>query len=314
MTPRSSYVLVGVFVLMLGAAFVAGLLWLTTGGPPRDYDGYLVYMTESVSGLNVDAEVKYKGVNVGRVSELGLDPERPERVRIQLLILKGTPVKEDTVATLELQGITGIASINLSGGSSASQPLMPTAGEEYAVIPSRPSLLVRLDDTVSELLASLIRSSDSVGDLLDENNRKTITATLQSSRALTEQLSLRASELEVLLGNANSMIGRMNSAVDGLPAMLEQFETTAGALEEMAVSLAGASETLQATSLDLQTTVAQSGADIRGFTAASLPQANTLISELKITASNLRQVSESLQDDPSRVLFGGPKPKPGPGE
>ncbi len=159
MTPRSSYVLVGVFVLMLGAAFIAGLLWLTTGGPPRDYAGYLVYMTDSVSGLDVDGEVKYKGVNIGRVSEVGLDPENPERVRIVLLVLEDTPVKTDTVATLESQGITGIANINLSGGSKDAAALMKFENEEYPIIASRPSLLMRLDDTVSELFGSIIATS-----------------------------------------------------------------------------------------------------------------------------------------------------------
>ena len=75
MKAKTSYALVGLFVLLLSTAFIAALLWLTTGGPPKDYDFYVVYMTESVSGLSVDAPVKYKGVNVGRVRDIRLDPE-----------------------------------------------------------------------------------------------------------------------------------------------------------------------------------------------------------------------------------------------
>ncbi len=314
MTPRSSYVLVGVFVLMLGAALIAGLLWLTTGGPPRDYAGYLVYMTESVSGLNVDADVKYKGVSIGRVSEVGLDPNNPERVRIVLLVLEDTPVKTDTVATLELQGITGIANINLTGGSRDAGPLIETGDEEYPIIASRPSLLMRLDDSVSELFASIINTSDRMGNLLNEQNQDRIAATLIHTEALTANLNARAEELNALLENANSLITKVDSATTRLPQLVDQFTRTASALESMALNLAEAGETLQATSADLQNTVASSGTDVRTFTSSALPQANQLIQELKITAGNLRAVSESLQDDPSRVLFGGPAPEAGPGE
>lgn len=314
MTPRSSYVLVGVFVLMLGAALIAGLLWLTTGGPPRDYSGYLVYMTESVSGLNVDAEVKYKGVSVGRVSEVALDTENPERVRIVLLVLEDTPVKTDTVATLELQGITGIANINLTGGSLGAQKLTEKGDQEYPVIQSRPSLLMRLDDTVSELFSSIITTSDRMGQVLNEDNQASIAATLQHTERLTAQLSARAKELNQLLDNANTLVTKVDAATTRLPELVDQFTRTANALETMATNLAAAGETLQATSIDLQTTVASSGSDVRAFTSGALPQASQLVQELKITAGNLRRVSESLEDDPSRVLFGGPEPEPGPGE
>lgn len=299
---------------MLGAALIGGLLWLTTGGPPRDYAGYLVYMTESVSGLNVDAEVKYKGVSVGRVSEVGLDPENPERVRIVLLVLEDTPVKTDTVATLELQGITGIANINLTGGSRAAQKLAGADSEDYPVIASRPSLLMRLDDSVSELFSSLINTSDRVAQMLNEDNQARISATLEHTELLSRRLSARADELNNLLDNANALISKVDSATTQLPDLVEQFTRTAGALESMALNLAEAGESLQATSVDLQQTVASSGSDVRAFTSSALPQASQLVQELKITAGNLRAVSESLQDDPSRVLFGAPEPEPGPGE
>ncbi|MEM7082524.1 MAG: MlaD family protein [Pseudomonadota bacterium] len=315
MTPRSSYILVGVFVLLLGAALIAGLLWLTTGGPPRDYAGYLVYMTESVSGLNVDADVKYKGVSVGRVSEVGLDPDNPERVRIVLLVLEDTPVKTDTVATLELQGITGIANINLTGGSQAAGLLLPQDdADDYPIIASRPSLLMRLDDSVSELFASIIATSDRLGLLLNEQNQASVAATLANTEQLTATLNARANELSALMNDTARLINKVDAATTDLPILVDQFVRSATALEQMALSLAQTGETLQATSADLQNTVAASGGDVRAFTASAFPQATQLIQELKMTAANLREVSESLQDDPSRVLFGGPTPEPGPGE
>ena len=167
MTPKSSYVLVGLFVLLLGIALIGGILWLSTGGPPKDYDFYLVYMTESVSGLSIDAPVKYKGVNVGRVRDIRLNPNNPEEVRLMLVVLQGTPINADTRATLEVQGLTGVAHVNLGGGETDSPPLLKPRDEPYPVIQSRPSLLVRLDDTVDQRAGDgVIASGECQGDLL----------------------------------------------------------------------------------------------------------------------------------------------------
>ena len=119
MTGKTNYVLVGLFVLALTLTLIAGVLWLGSGGPGRVYDEYLLYMQESVSGLSRDNAVKYHGVDVGRVREIALDPRRAEEVRLLLEIDRGTPIREDTVATLETQGLTGLAYINLTGGAAA---------------------------------------------------------------------------------------------------------------------------------------------------------------------------------------------------
>ena len=93
------------------------MLWLSSGGAYRKaYDTYQAYMSESVSGLSLDAPVRYRGVEVGRVRKIALAPENIEQVQLTLDIERGTPVKEDTVAVLRVQGLTGIAYVELSGG------------------------------------------------------------------------------------------------------------------------------------------------------------------------------------------------------
>lgn len=306
--------LVGLFVLLLGTSLIGLILWLSTGGPPKDYDFYLVYMTESVSGLSVDSAVKYKGVNVGRVRALGLNPKNPEEVRILLVVLQGTPVRENTVATLELQGLTGLAQINLSGGTVGAAPLTATPGEDHPVILSRPSLLVRLDDTVSELLAALIETSGRLNAVLDETNREAITGTIANVRTLTGGLNERSAQFGHLLDEADALIGDVRVATTQLPELLAQVESTAAALESMAGSLADTGEALQATSEDLQHTVAVSGKDLRNFTGTALPEAGNMVLELRQTAANLRRVSETIEQNPGALLFGPPPPQPGPGE
>lgn len=314
MKAKTSYVLVGLFVLLLSAALVAAVLWLTTGGAPKDYDFYISYMTESVSGLSIDAPVKYKGVNVGRVREIGLNPDNPEEVRVKMVVLEGTPVKLDTVAELSTQGLTGLMHINLTGGSRDSVALAPQNGLDYAVIPSRESLFGRLDDSATDLMSGLIEATTRINQLLSEENVAAATSVLANTQNLTARLSARADEIEALLTEVRGVVASARRASDELPDLVAQFNTTAGALESMALSLAEAGSTLQASSVDLNETISSSGADLRRFTSTALPEATRTVVELRDTALSLRRISETIEADPSQLVFGGPDREPGPGE
>ncbi|MFK7885824.1 MAG: MlaD family protein [Gammaproteobacteria bacterium] len=314
MKAKSSYALVGLFVLLLSSALVAAVLWLTTGGPPKDYDFYVTYMTESVSGLGIDATVKYKGVNVGRVREVGLDPGNPERVRVKMVVLEGTPVKSDTVAELATQGLTGLMHINLTGGSRETPNLEPPAGQDYAEIPSRPSLFGRLDDGATDLLGALIEATGRINMLLSEDNIAAASDVLRNTEVLTSTLAARADEVEGLLEDARQVVASVRLASDELPDLVAQFNDTAGALEDMAKSLSEAGSTLQASSVDLNNTIEQSGADLRRFTSSALPEATRTVIQLRDTAMSLRRISETIEADPSQLVFGAPERQPGPGE
>jgi phospholipid/cholesterol/gamma-HCH transport system substrate-binding protein len=307
-------VLVGLFVLTLGIALIGAILWLTTGGPPKDYDFYLVYMTESVTGLNLDAPVKYKGVNRGRVREIELDPNDPERVRVLLVVQKGTPINTATKATLEYQGLTGIATINLVGGMKDAQPLTVPPGEKYPVIPSKPSILARFDETISELLASLIETSDRVNALLDEPNRVAFSATLDNLAILTKTLDARAQELQSVIASLNSVAHSVEASSSELPSMIAQFKASGAALERMADQLAASGTEIGALSRDLHGSLVASGADLQNFTRSTLPDAAQLVEELRRAAENMRRATEVLERDPRALVFGPPKPPPGPGE
>ena len=124
-----NYAVVGAFVLVLGSALIAGVLWLASGGAfQTKYDLYLAIMEESVSGLNLNAPVKYNGVEVGKVRAIQLDPANADHVWLTFAIERGTPIRQDTVAVLKTQGLTGIAYVELSGGTRESPPLVLMIG------------------------------------------------------------------------------------------------------------------------------------------------------------------------------------------
>lgn len=285
METRLNYILIGLFVLVLGAAFIFGVLWLSTGDVRVRYERYVTYTSQSVSGLSIDSAVRYRGVNVGRVAALGFEPGDPSRVRIELEIREGTPVKADTMATLEMQGLTGLMTVNLTGGS-PDAPSPPVGKDGLPVIPNRPSTLAQLEEKVVVLLDRITVASERLGDLLDDDNRARFANTLAHLEGLAENV---------------------RSASEGVPALLTQLRASASAMENMAAEIGAAG-------VSMRREVEQSGRELRRFMGDTLPEAGAVVEELRETAANLRRASEIIERDPSALIYGGPKPVTGPGE
>lgn len=308
MEAKFSYAAVGVFVLILGAALVSGILWLSTGGAARAvYDTYYAYMDESVSGLNLDAPVRYRGVEVGRVRKIALAPENIEQVRLTMDIERGTPVKVDTVATLRTQGLTGIGFIELSKGLQDSPPLLPKAGERYPVIRSAPSLLVRLDAAVTALLTNVNRSSENFNALTDEGNRRAIAQAIADLAAVSRALAARSADIDSGLANAARTMENTARLAGEMSRLVERVERSADAFDRMSGSVAGTAANASSALDDVRT-------EARRFAAGTLPEVQRLVAELRDLTGSLRRFSEQLERNPSVLLYGRPAPTRGPGE
>ncbi len=314
MTTKNTYIRIGVFVVALTSALIWGTLWLSAGGAPGEFDFYTTYMNESVSGLSPDAALTYRGVNVGKVREITIDPNNPNRVRLLLQVKHGVPIKQDTEATLAMQGLTGLATIDLLGGSPESPPLTMTEGEPYPVIPSRPSLLVRLDSVVSDLLGNLITMSRKINEMLDDDNRANIAKTLAHVESITSTLAGESNRLGEIVNDVESTMKNARQASTALPDLMRDVSHSTQTLAAMAEQLRAAGETINATSKTLQRTAATSGADVQRFTASTLPDITAMTRDLRDASENLRRISESIERDPSVLLYGRAEQKRGPGE
>lgn len=255
METKVNYAIVGFFVLLLSAAFIGGVLWLGSGKQYRKtYDTYLAYMDESVSGLNQNAPVRYRGVEVGLVRRIALDPLHPEQVRLEFGILRGTPIREDTVAVLRVQGLTGIAYVELNGGSRDTPLLKPGPREKYPVIKTGPSLMARLDTALNNLLTNLNTSSERFNALLDEGNRLALKRTLADVATISHDLAgrTRTTELSQLLdriGRSAEAVEKMANETSRVSASVQQsmpeLEGLLGEIRELTVSLRRVSEQLE---------------------------------------------------------------------
>src|SRR5690348_7156253 len=161
METRANYVAVGAFVLLLLAGAVVALLWLARGQFNREATYYDIYFSGSVTGLAQGSVVRYNGIQVGRVVEIRIDPQNTSQVRATIEIDQAaTIIKSDVVASLEVQGLTGAAFIEITGGSQNASPLQRREGERYPVIVSRPSGLQQVVMNAPEALARLIDVAD----------------------------------------------------------------------------------------------------------------------------------------------------------
>ena len=298
MKEKLNFTLAGIFVLVLTVILIAGVLWLGAGGPRPDHKLYLTYLTESVYGLSHDSSVTYRGVDVGRVREIDLDPDNPERVRLLLEIHADVPIQEDTVASLDVQGLTGLAHINLEGADGTSPLLQAKAGEEYPVIPSRISTRAQWEKNVSKLLANLSDITERINQLVDDRYLEEVVDELRLTLKNTREISNR---MQRILEQVDQDL------VTKMPSLVEQLEVTAISVDQMVQQIANTSRALEEMAV-------KSGDDVKQFTAQGLPEASAMMVELRRAAENLRRFSEELERHPEILLRGAPAPPPGPGE
>ena len=320
MEPKVNYVLVGLFVVLLGTATLAGMLWLGKTDFRRTYDRYYAFMRESVAGLSVNSTVKYRGVDVGRVKEIALNPDNPEEVRLTLDIARGTPVKIDTIAVLETQGLTGLATINLTGGSRDAPPLRALEGQEYPVIKAGPSLFFRFDEAISRLLSEkglskLLADLDTVAkgasDVLDEENRARLKQALKDFSDVAQTVAARREQVDHgLSGAAHSAesLAKMTASLnEQVPVLLDRINKSASALQRLTDELTRTSKTVEAV-------VNESKPEVEHFARQTLPETSLLVAELRQLTSTLNRLARDLEREPDALVFGRSAPPRGPGE
>lgn len=306
METKVNHIIVGLFVVLLSAALVAGILWLSGSAEYRKtYDIYLAYMSESVSGLNLNAPVKYRGVEVGRVKRISLD--QGERVRLELEIERGTPIKENTIAVLRVQGLTGIAQVELAGNTLDAPLLKVKPGEEYPVIKTGPSLLVRLDTAVTDLLSSLNSVSTSINAVLDEENRHAFKRLVADMATVSGTLAARKDAIDGTLRGMARTADNTAKASAELPHLMERVAKSADSLGKMAGDASRASASVRKTMGGVDGGMAQ-------LTDTVVPELDQTLSEMRELSASFKRLSGEVESNPNILLLGKQPAAPGPGE
>jgi phospholipid/cholesterol/gamma-HCH transport system substrate-binding protein len=225
METNVNYTIVGAFVIALTACIILSVIWLSSGLSTDRFTMYEVFMTESVSGLNLDSPVEYNGVNVGSVKKIELDPKNPQIVQLLLSIKNSTPITNGTVATLNVKGLTGIGFMALQDKGIDRGPLTAQEGQDYPVIKTAPSFFLRLDTAITKLNDSLRHVSDSIRLLLDQENLRSIKETLLSLKTITGTLAANSQHITSILQNTATASKQFTPLMDSSNHAMQIFST-----------------------------------------------------------------------------------------
>jgi phospholipid/cholesterol/gamma-HCH transport system substrate-binding protein len=246
-------------------------------------------------------------VDVGKVDRIGIDPQNPLQVRLHFLVAQGTPIKQDSVAVLKTQGLTGIAYVELSGGSLASPPLLAGADGVPPTIPFKPSLSARLENVLTSVLGNVDRVSNNLNAVFDADNRAALKSTLGDVAALAHTLAGQQAAIHAGLTDAARAARLTARAGEQFGPTLDRIAASAQAVEHMADVARSASDRAGDTADAATLSVQQLGSE-------TLPELARLMAELNQLSASLRLLSEQTAASPSSLLVGPPPPQPGPGE
>ncbi|MFI4969367.1 MAG: MlaD family protein [Lysobacterales bacterium] len=309
METRAHHVLIGAFTIGAFLLALGFVLWLSKSSVDRTYNDYDIVFTEAVTGLSTGGLVQYNGIKVGEVRELHLATDDPRKVIARVRLDATAPVRQDTRAKLALQGVTGLAFIQLSGGAPSSPPLLPTPEHPVPVIPSEESALSKLLASGSDIVLSANDALLRMNQILSDENVARISATLQHIDQLTgtlaeergdvgtalRQLADASGQLKKTLGTLDAMANTTNALVrNDVHAALKSTQKTLDSVDKLANS-AGA-------------LVEDNRAAIGSFSNQGLRQIGPTVLELRETLRSLKQLSDKLGASDS-LLLGRDQPK-----
>jgi len=309
MENRAYALVTGVFLIGVVAAIIVAAQWL--GGDRRERTPYRVVATQPVSGLNVQATVRYRGIAVGRVTAISLDPKDRKRILIDVEVDREIPITRSTYAQLGMEGITGVAYVHLLDDGSSNDPPAKDA-DGIPEIASRPSFMDSLSDNAEGISRDARELIASLNQLLNPENRQRIGRTLASLERTAASLDAASQRLPATVARVDAWLGEDNRKL--ARQSLERLNETAATLPEL-------SREAQRLAQDSRALVAQVGrlsAEAQGTTSSfrdgTLPQVNALAESVERSATRFGRLSYELSSQPDSVLWGRHAAAPGPGE
>lgn len=305
----------GIFVVALTVLLVALAAWLTRDSGQRDV--YEISTRETVTGLQAQAPVRYRGVDVGKVAALGFDPKVQGNVLMRLEIDREAPVTSDTFATLGFQGVTGLSFVQLDDSGKPAERLQPNEASPPR-IPLRPGLLAKLSSKGEVILEQVEQISQRVNKLLDEPNQKRIATALDNvgqAASSVSQLSTQVSALlEAQLGpdkvNVPAFVKNADATLTSLRATADETRSAAAEIGKTAKRLNEKDGPIDR--LAEGTAALSHAAD--SFNAATLPRINRVTEDTSRAVRQLSRTVNGINDNPQSLIFGSGATSPGPGE
>jgi phospholipid/cholesterol/gamma-HCH transport system substrate-binding protein len=311
MENRSHALMTGFFTIALLIAAVLAGLWFNRDRVERS--DYEIATVQSIPGLNPQATVRYRGLEVGQVNDIVFDKQRAGQILIHLSIDKDAPITRTTYATLGYQGVTGIAFIQLDDEKTGSAPLAATKGAPPR-IPLRPGLLDQLEKRGLVILEKAEAITTSLDNMLSPDNQKKIVGAFDKVGRAADAYEAIPKRLEPTLARLPELTAKAEQSMDSFNQLSASATKMTRNFDQLATSLQATDGPIAR----LNTTVDRVGGSLEGVTAdlelQTLPHLVNMADEARTSLRAVRRTATTFSDRPQSLLFGAPKDTPGPGE
>ena len=303
MYSKVNYTIVGIFVLLFGAGMVWFAFWLAKYGLQEEFDTYRLEIYDSVAGLSIDSNVQLRGVNIGSVSNIQINPKNIETVEIFVKIKKGIHIKEDMIAHTAMFGVTGLLSIEIDGGTNEAKTLVPTKNH-IPMIKTKPSFLTKLTGGIGDVSGKIEDLLVQSQKLLSDHNIETMGDILDN----TEKVTARAEELE------NKVIVAMeelNTTLKEFRVSMAKVTTDFTEMKEVTVptidKLMETSKNFNRVTLKVEKSIERGDYNLQKIF-------EPMLVDIDILLAQLNDMSRSIENNPSDILFKSRESLKGPGE
>ena len=300
MEREASYLTVGAFVLLVLALAAWFVIWYTDVQDQRNYRRFEIYFEGSVAGLSKGGPVRYLGVDVGRVVRMDIDPRAADRVEVIVDIDAQAPISDETLASLSLQGVTGLLYIDLERDR-GDKPVMPRVpSQQYPVIRTVKSNFDILLSSLPDLIGRGSSLAQRMSRLFNDENVAAASATLDNLNRASSELPGILKDVRVLVGDAHRTLGEIEGAATGLRDITQgSGPDIKAALERVRVTM----DHLASTSARLDEFVGENQANITRFSDEGLLELQQLIRDSREAAQEFRELSRSIKREPSQLLY-----------
>lgn len=274
--------MVGCFVLAVFTGILGFTMWLSKSQDNADSSKFIIYFSESITGLNKGGSIRYRGVQVGQVQKITIDTSNMERIKVIASISNSAPINKGTRASLKFQGVTGLAYIELTSSTKDFPPIEVLEGEEYPVIESVPSDFQKVVDSASQLAANLSILTERASDVLSEDNIKSFSDAMKNISQFTD----------IIVKNQENIDSAMTS-------LAQNSEKLSVVLDEVAVASKNFSELAK----NSNSIIKENKKAISNFSGTGLNNINNLVSEARRTNNEIQSLTRKVNDNPSEVIF-----------
>jgi phospholipid/cholesterol/gamma-HCH transport system substrate-binding protein len=298
------YVAVGAFILLVIAFAVGFVLWYTDANDGLVYERYEIYFTGSVSGLDRGSPVRYLGVDVGSVRRLSIDKSDPTRVQVVVEVDEQAPVSAATRASLGLQGVTGLLYVSLKEQADVDRSAPLRQGASYPVIEAVESDFDAFLASLPELMGRANTLLERFSRVVSDENLNGIADTIKSLRETMATMPQTSKDVQQLVVELRGTVAEIHAASQSLRAMTDESRPEVQAalkrMTDVANNLAEASQRVDRFTQ-------QSEAQLGNFTEQGLFELERLMRETRQAAREFRDLSRSLQENPSQILYEPPE-------